>query len=625
VPTEARHAETGSTFGNWPAEAWLPSHNNQLCHSGTLKNTDVSMGVPLLSKDATIIVVGSGTFGLSTAFHLARRGFTNVTCLDRFPYPSPDSAGFDINKIVNLWNDDPIFARMTREALAEWQQPLFEQVWHEVGLITSATSDQEIRACREEYEDWVETGDGPNVEWLESADDFRAFVPQLGAGDGIIPGWKGFLHRRAGWAAAEDALRLVGDEAKKMGVSFVSGPSGTMKELLLDQGDNVIGVVAEDGTRWEGDRIVLSTGAWSDSLVDTEGQLEARCWTLAHVQLAEEECEQFSGIPILMNVEEGFFFEPNKEGRIKFCNEFPGFTYKVTLPSGRSTSRPRSHAQHPGDTIPAKSRGEIRALITKTVPQFKHRPFVEEKVCWCTDTMDRKWLIDVHPQHPRLILATGDSGNAFKMLPVIGKYIGDVVEGRPLDPVIKDTWRWRPDKKERKKRLGGDGETRDLDHVRPQCLRQLKPKPQLVQSARVFSAVFQALKVVQRLEVEDGKTTLAAHLTDDVCCSEFSLGCGPGRKVAGYVLQVLVEQLDGLEAILSRHVEPVSQRVARTGTTQRHGRYRQPARHLELLSQAARELTRGEAAENSLGPPLEISGSEFWVQEFMYTVEHVTT
>lgn len=40
------------------------------------------------SKDAPINIVGAGVFGLSTALHLARRGYKNVTMFDKQPYDS---------------------------------------------------------------------------------------------------------------------------------------------------------------------------------------------------------------------------------------------------------------------------------------------------------------------------------------------------------------------------------------------------------------------------------------------------------------------------------------------------------------------------------------------------------
>lgn len=39
-----------------------------------------------LKKTDPIVIVGAGIFGLSTALHLARRGYTNVTVLDKNEY-----------------------------------------------------------------------------------------------------------------------------------------------------------------------------------------------------------------------------------------------------------------------------------------------------------------------------------------------------------------------------------------------------------------------------------------------------------------------------------------------------------------------------------------------------------
>lgn len=47
-----------------------------------------------------ILIIGGGTWGSSTALHLARRGYINVTVLDAYDAPSAISAGNDINKIV---------------------------------------------------------------------------------------------------------------------------------------------------------------------------------------------------------------------------------------------------------------------------------------------------------------------------------------------------------------------------------------------------------------------------------------------------------------------------------------------------------------------------------------------
>jgi sarcosine oxidase/L-pipecolate oxidase len=53
-----------------------------------------------LGNESSILIVGGGAWGCSTALHLARRGYRRVTVLDAYPIPSPISAGNDVNKIV---------------------------------------------------------------------------------------------------------------------------------------------------------------------------------------------------------------------------------------------------------------------------------------------------------------------------------------------------------------------------------------------------------------------------------------------------------------------------------------------------------------------------------------------
>lgn len=39
-----------------------------------------------LPKNASILIIGAGVFGLSTALHLGQRGYTNVTVIDKSDY-----------------------------------------------------------------------------------------------------------------------------------------------------------------------------------------------------------------------------------------------------------------------------------------------------------------------------------------------------------------------------------------------------------------------------------------------------------------------------------------------------------------------------------------------------------
>jgi sarcosine oxidase/L-pipecolate oxidase len=64
------------------------------------------------SKDSSVLIVGAGVFGLSTALQLARDGYTNITVIDRAPVPSPFSAGCDLNKIVRAEYEDAFYTEL---------------------------------------------------------------------------------------------------------------------------------------------------------------------------------------------------------------------------------------------------------------------------------------------------------------------------------------------------------------------------------------------------------------------------------------------------------------------------------------------------------------------------------
>ncbi|KAK5277241.1 hypothetical protein LTR40_010627, partial [Exophiala xenobiotica] len=81
--------------------------------------------------DASVLIIGSGTFGISTAYHLAKRGYTSITCIDRHPCPSLDSAAFDLNKIIRTEYDEPLYAELAIEALQAWRDPMWKDIFHE--------------------------------------------------------------------------------------------------------------------------------------------------------------------------------------------------------------------------------------------------------------------------------------------------------------------------------------------------------------------------------------------------------------------------------------------------------------------------------------------------------------
>lgn len=61
-----------------------------------------------------------------------------------------------------------------------------------------------------------------------------------------------------------------------MGVTFVTGPSGTAREVLYGPNGKAIGITAVDGTQHRAEKVVLACGAWMDSIIDTKAQCLAK-------------------------------------------------------------------------------------------------------------------------------------------------------------------------------------------------------------------------------------------------------------------------------------------------------------------------------------------------------------
>lgn len=67
----------------------------------------------MVGKDSSIVIVGGGAWGLSTALHLINAGYTNVTILEKAEtIPSQYSGAYDLNKIVRAEYEDPFYTQL---------------------------------------------------------------------------------------------------------------------------------------------------------------------------------------------------------------------------------------------------------------------------------------------------------------------------------------------------------------------------------------------------------------------------------------------------------------------------------------------------------------------------------
>ncbi|KAJ5616272.1 hypothetical protein N7537_001386 [Penicillium hordei] len=383
-----------------------------------------------------IIIIGGGTFGTTTAYHLAKKGYTNVVVLDRFPVPSAEAAGNDINKVVRTEYPQDLYTRLASDSRDIWSDPdgLFAGLYNPCGWIIGASDrsqafiDGSIKSAK---------ANGVEPPRLLSTQEVHQQWPAV---NGDLQGWNSYWSPNAAWVNAREAIIRMAREATAAGVKYISGSAGHASQLLYDEHQACIGVKCANGTAYFGSKIVLAAGAAAGSLLNLQGQIVAHGHTVGHIQLTPDEVEKYRSMPILDHLEGGILFPPQEDGIMKI-----GAIHFVTnyAKSFNGFSLPRYRSDNPEDGIPAEIEAHLRKWMAGCVPELASREWIETRICWDGDMPDYHFLITPHPTHKNLKVAVGGSAHGFKFLPILGKYIVEMMEDA-LDPEIAQQWKWRP-------------------------------------------------------------------------------------------------------------------------------------------------------------------------------------
>ncbi|KAI0528165.1 fructosyl-amino acid oxidase [Xylaria bambusicola] len=439
----------------------------------------------MVNKSDSVLIVGGGTWGCSIALELARNGYSDVTVLDGEEAPSSIAAGNDLNKIMEEGSQseddtDAAYAwnRLHNLCTTAWlNDPIYKPHYHRTGYVMAASSDaayeallKDIRGHEDEYHE------------VASAEQFQKTMPE-GVLTGDFAGWRGFAKSSgAGWVFARGAIVSAKQEAERLGARFISGQKGLVTKFLFssetEHDRNALqGVQSADGTIYHAHTTILANGANADTLMDLKYQLRPTAWTLAHIKMTPTEAELYKNLPVLFNIEKGFFMEPSAETHeLKICDEHPGYinpVYGGTSSDGEKVivgSKPFARHQ-----IPLESEDRMRAFLKETMPHLAARPFSFARICWDADTVDRMPLLDWHGSHTtesgRLLLAIGGSGHCFKTMPAMGQVMLEYLEGK-VDDRTRRAFRWRPETaKDRnwwdvQNRWGAQGEVMDITKVK---------------------------------------------------------------------------------------------------------------------------------------------------------------
>lgn len=421
------------------------------------------------SPPESILIIGAGVFGLSTAWALTKRpafAKTIITVLDDCTgqFPPADSASVDSSRIIRADYADRHYTALAATAQEEWRKQGEDDLggqgrYFESGFVLMADETHQSAPGKKTGMDYTkqswenvakisEQNGWPSskIQPLESPEALRKHLGMRGH-----PGDWGYLNELSGWADAGKAMAWLFDKVKATGkVNFLDGKA----EELLTQGNRVIGARLSNGTIETGSVVLVAAGAWSGYLVDLRGRVEATGHALGYVEITDEEAASLARQPVVLHLTSGLFVIPPKGRMLKVARHSFGYinptTISTALPltpesergvivaSQPMTSRTRAITQ-----LPQEADRDLRRALAELVPieGLECRPWKETRLCWYSDTRDGDWLIDWHPGWDGLFIATGDSGHGFKFLPVLGDKILDCMLGQGGD--LGQKWKWK--------------------------------------------------------------------------------------------------------------------------------------------------------------------------------------
>jgi monomeric sarcosine oxidase len=364
-----------------------------------------------MSATWDVAVVGAGSFGAWTAWHLRRKGL-RVLLVDQYGPGNARSSSGGESRIIRMgYGPDELYTRFAIDSAAAWAR-LFEArgepLFHATGVLWLARTGD--RYATNTLSTLARLGVAHE---RLSVDEIRRRYPQFALDDDA---W-GMIEPASGALMARRAVQAVVRDAVRAGVAYRT-------VAIAPLAGRVASLRASDGTEIRAGTFVFACGPWLPKLFP-----------------------ELLGARIFPTRQEVFFFgaPPGDERfappRMPAWIDFGAEVYGVPdLESRGFKVGPDRHGE-PIDPdaderlVGAASVARTREFLTRRFPALAAAPLLETRVCQYENTSNGDFLIDRHPEAESVWLVGGGSGHGFKHGPAVGDYAADRILGRrPAEP-----------------------------------------------------------------------------------------------------------------------------------------------------------------------------------------------
>ncbi len=360
------------------------------------------------------IVVGAGALGTATAYHMARTpGRTLV--LERFHENHAFGSSHGKTRILRTaYAEGSAYIPIVLRARALWKRlgnEAGEEIFRPTGALLAAPTGSvplgvaEANARRYHL---------PHEVWdsQQTAERFPVF--RFDRSETVLwdPG--------GGTLFPERAIRAYRRLAHARGVVF---RWNSPVRSWTARSDGLVRVATrhrEYLTR----ELVLTAGAWLPSLVpDLRLPLEVEQQTVYWFRANGRSSSSYRTMPSFV------WYAPR--GGYYYGTPDVGDGVKV---GGSEGQRVRDPARRPPSS--ARERRAIVRFVSYRLPGLLATPRRETR-CLYTNTPDKNFLVDFHPDHPNVLLVSACSGHGFKFASAMGELIAETSGHRRLSPLLR--------------------------------------------------------------------------------------------------------------------------------------------------------------------------------------------
>ena len=368
----------------------------------------------MTSNHYDVIVLGVGGMGSATCFELARRG-RRVLGLEQFPLVHDRGSSHGQTRIIRTaYYEHPNYVPLLRRAFERWYELERLRGTHlltECGCMSLGRPECAVVAGVRESA----ATHGLSIDVLDPQN-LRDRFPQFRFDDSYI----GVLEHQAGFLYVEECVRAHIEAARACGATI----HAEEPVLSWHANGNAITVTTSKGIHHAA-KLVITAGPWAMQLLAQYGtNLRVMRQTLLWFSTTDDRAFQRDRFPI--------YLAESPEGQFYGLPVIDGFGHKVARHYGApELTTPDQIDRQPqaDDEVP------VRAFLNAHLPQV-NGPLRKAQTCIYTLTPDRHFIIDVHPEFPKVAFAAGFSGHGFKFASVVGEVLADLAdEGKTKLPI----------------------------------------------------------------------------------------------------------------------------------------------------------------------------------------------